>query len=250
MGLKFPRKKRRRLWVSVAFGLHRWLRAPARFRARFYLNAHWLFGRLAHEESHRLFSGTTYPRRAGTQQFLARHLPTDAAVLDLGCGNGLLSTWLAQVTRSVVGIDHDEQVIRLAMSQPAASNLEFTKGDASEFIENTDREFDVLILCQVLEHLDDPKALLSRVTPKVRFVYIEAPDFDASAHNLLREHLGLELSYTDVDHIFEFGRAELEDLIREAGLRVIEAERIHGVQRIWCDTTTQGQPAEDGRGSQ
>ena len=133
MGLKFPRQKRRRLWLSLANWIHRWARFPARWKLAFYLNAHWVFGRFAHEESHRLFGEDTHPFRAATQRFLARHLPSDATVLDLGCGNGVLSSWLAANSASVVGVDHDLTNLRLAMDRPKRSNLQFVHGDAGEF---------------------------------------------------------------------------------------------------------------------
>jgi len=235
MGLKFSRQKRRRLWLSLIYRIHRWARFPARSRLAFYLNAHWIFGRFAHEESHRLFKGDTHPLRDGTQRFLACHLPTDATVLDLGCGDGVLSTWLAANSASVVGVDHDLTHLSLAKNRPARSNLEFVHGDAGEFLDRCDHEFAVLVLSHVLEHLDDPEAFLSRFSARFEFVYVEVPDFEASAHNLLRENIGLELSYADADHISEFGRSELEDVVRAAGLRIVEVERIHGVQRLWCE---------------
>lgn len=190
MGLKFPRQKRRRLWLSLIYRIHRWVRFPARSRLAFYLNAHWIFGRFAHEESHRLFNGDTHPLRDGTQRFLACHLPTDATVLDLGCGDGVLSTWLAANSASVVGVDHDLTHLSLAKDRPARSNLEFVHGDAGEFLDRCDREFAVLVLSHVLEHLDDPEAFLSRFSARFDFVYVEVPDFEASAHNLLRENIG------------------------------------------------------------
>ena len=99
-----------------------------------------------------------------------------------------------------------------------------------------DSEWAVLVLSHVLEHLDEPEAFLTQFSARFGFVYIEVPDFEGSAHNLLREQFGLELSYADADHISEFGRAELENLAQAAGLRIVDVERIHGVQRLWCDT--------------
>ena len=102
VGLKFPRRKQRRLWLSVLYRVHRWARFPARLRLAFYLNAHWVFGRFAHEESHRLLEEDEHPLLVGTQRFLARHLPSDATVLDLGCGNGIISSSLSANSALVV----------------------------------------------------------------------------------------------------------------------------------------------------
>ena len=90
----------------------------------------------------------------------------------------------------------------------------------------------------MLEHLDDAEAFLSQFSAGFASVYIEVPDYEGSPHNLLCEQLGLDLSYADADHISEFGRAELEDLVQGAGLRIVDVELIHGVQRLWCETTS------------
>ena len=185
-----------------------------------------------------MFEGDAHPFRAGTERFLGLHLPSDATVLDLGCGNGILSSWLAANGASVVGVDHSSTNIRVAMDRPSRPNLEFVHGDAGEFLDRSDREFTVLVLSHVLEHLDDPQGFLSQFSAGFASVYIEVPDYEGSPHDLLREQLGLELSYADADHISEFGRAELEDLVQRAGLRIVDVERVRGVQRLWCETVS------------
>ncbi len=235
MGLRFERRKPRRIWLSVAYRLHRWVRLPVRMRLTFYLNAHWMFGRLAHEESHRLFGGQDHPLRGRTEVFLDRHLTENDSVVDLGCGNGMLASWVADRVARVVGVDHDRESIDLASTLRQTPSLSFVHDDAGSFLEASDERFDVLLLSHVLEHLDDPEAFLARVAKGFRSVYIEVPDFEASFHNRLREVLGLSLAYADDDHISEFGRSEIEALIEDAGLTITDMERVEGVQRMWCD---------------
>jgi 2-polyprenyl-3-methyl-5-hydroxy-6-metoxy-1,4-benzoquinol methylase len=91
-------------------------------------------------------------------------------VLELGCGNGNMTRWIAaqpQVS-GVVAVDGFEQAInRLsaaglsgvkARCQPI-DDLKFAPGE----------RFDTLVLCEVLEHLypDEERAMLSAVTPQL-----------------------------------------------------------------------------------
>jgi 1-acyl-sn-glycerol-3-phosphate acyltransferase len=62
-------------------------------------------------------------------------VPRQAQVLDLGCGYGLATHWLAVFTnaRTFWGVDYDEEKIRVAQRSAAEiSRIEFTSGDLLE----------------------------------------------------------------------------------------------------------------------
>ena len=44
-----------------------------------------------------------------------------------------------------------------------------------------------------------------------------------------------KLIYTDNDHISEFDRAELRELVQKCGLTIQKEEYRFGVQKIWCN---------------
>jgi hypothetical protein len=46
--------------------------------------------------------------------------------------------------------------------------------------------------------------------------------------------MNMPLVYTDADHVYEFDRYEMMDLLKNAGLEIVSAEYIFGLQRIWC----------------
>ncbi len=80
----------------------------------------------------------------------------DGKILDFGCGEGELSTQLAQAcpARSVVGLDLDDPKLRADWARIAQPNLDFV-GSSSPRLPFDDGEFEVVVAMEVLEHIPD-----------------------------------------------------------------------------------------------
>ena len=231
---RFPRKKKRHLWLSIGYRLSLLPFAPGATKLRLFLNAEWFFSRVAHEQFTREVPPTEHPLRLGQLRFLLPCLPADCAVLDLGSGFGHLAAAIAPRVRRILGVDHNPASVAAASNTYSHEDLAFETGDARRYLVESGEDFDVLLLSHVLEHLDDPGDFLTTFAPRFRYLFVEVPDFESSYLNLYREFLGLELSYTDADHIHEFGHTDLTELLQGAGLEVLQYESVHGVQRVWC----------------
>ncbi len=90
----------------------------------------------------------------------------DAHILDLGCGTGvMIAIPLAHLGFNVIGIDIDEGSIELANKINPYKNAKFIHTS----IDKIDKQFDIIICSEVLEHLKSPEKLLvdikSRLTP-------------------------------------------------------------------------------------
>jgi ubiquinone/menaquinone biosynthesis C-methylase UbiE len=87
------------------------------------------------------------------------------SVLDVGCGEGVVTERLAQqlAPAEVLGIDADESRLREEWSARSASNLSFATGSAYE-LPFTDGTFDVVCAIEVLEHLDRPRDALAEMS--------------------------------------------------------------------------------------
>jgi glycosyltransferase involved in cell wall biosynthesis/2-polyprenyl-3-methyl-5-hydroxy-6-metoxy-1,4-benzoquinol methylase len=87
-------------------------------------------------------------------------LPADLAVLDVGCGTGIMITLpLASIGYRVTGIDIDGDSIEAGCRVNPYPNAAFRRGDAGT-LAAAGEQYDVVIASEVLEHLTDPLAFL------------------------------------------------------------------------------------------
>ena len=81
-------------------------------------------------------------------------------ILDLGCGNGSFSNILAQRGYAVVGIE--ESASGIAIAQQNYPNCHFIQGSIYELSNpNLQHTFDVVISVEVIEHLSNPRSLVT-----------------------------------------------------------------------------------------
>ena len=234
MGLKLQRNKKPLLIVRFFYAFSRILPISKKGKFKLFLNLEWIFDRFSHEYSFKNYSPGEHPVRLHTRQTLLNFIKEDQSVLDLGCNRGDMSIYLAGKAKLVVGVDYDQKAIDLAQSRYRKDNLTFVCADAYGFLSRTDITFDILILSHILEHLDDPGSFIKQYAPFFKFIYIELPDFDKTLLNHYRKNMNMQLIYTDGDHISEFDRVELKELIEKCDLQIVSAEYIYGLQKIWC----------------
>ncbi len=234
MGVKLERKKPRILLLTILYRLHKILPLSKRTKIRLYLDLEWIFDRLAHEMSFVVYKPNDHPWRYFTKKTILNHIDSTNRVLDLGCNLGDISFMIAEKAKAVVGIDYNEKAIHTAKERYQKENLTFLHAEALDYLKNNTEKFDTLILSHILEHLDDPKGFLLSFKDYFERIYIELPDFDRYYLNHYRKDLNCKLIYSDDDHITEFDRYELRDLLKECKIEVFEAEYIYGVQKLWC----------------
>ncbi len=90
---------------------------------------------------------------------LKESLPLQSRILDVGCGNGVISRHLGRVGFRVIGIDVSEKTIEKARASTTLPNVSFMNKSAEELIAEGE-QYDAVICSEVLEHLKNPAALL------------------------------------------------------------------------------------------
>src|SRR5690606_35673224 len=90
---------------------------------------------------------------------LKQSLPEGAEVLDVGCGNGVISRALGEKGFLVKGIDVSEKAISRARELNKFANVSFEVISAEQLVADGHR-YHAVICSEVLEHLNDPGKLL------------------------------------------------------------------------------------------
>ena len=87
-----------------------------------------------------------------------------ASIVDVGCGEGVLTEqWARNVPGRVVGVDLEDPKLRAEWNRHVRPNLEFSAGFAED-LPYADDEFDAATAMEVLEHVEDPGAVLAEMT--------------------------------------------------------------------------------------
>lgn len=91
--------------------------------------------------------------------------PADLALLDVGCGGGLLSERFASLGCTVTGIDRSVPTLTAARVHAEKSGLviDYLEGNA-ESLPFDEQQFDVVSCCDVLEHVDDLDAVVREIS--------------------------------------------------------------------------------------
>lgn len=93
----------------------------------------------------------------------ARHYVAGKRVLDIACGVGYGTHYLAETAAEVIGVDLDPEAIRLALAHYASRpNVSFLRGDALQVpLENA--SFDVICSFETIEHVPDAERFLCEI---------------------------------------------------------------------------------------
>lgn len=76
-------------------------------------------------------------------------------VLEIGCGTGLNTRYLAEHANSVIAMDFSEGMLAKARANTSATTVKFQQGDIKNAWEVADDSVDVIVTTLVLEHIEN-----------------------------------------------------------------------------------------------
>ncbi|WP_298712185.1 methyltransferase domain-containing protein [Chitinophaga sp.] len=197
-------------------------------------------------------------------KFIASHLqqeiPAGGRVLDVGCGNGVISRHLGQFGYDVLGIDISQKTIDVARSKNTLPNVRFEAISAEALTAQGER-YDAVICSEVLEHLDRPGELLKVIYDSLkdngllvvtvpngqgpRELCVTRPMLKARNHpatwkfiNKIKSALGfkgttVQSQADNLDHVQFFTRKALLDIASQHNYRIIKFAKTNFVEDVF-----------------
>ncbi|MCH8305376.1 MAG: class I SAM-dependent methyltransferase [Candidatus Marinimicrobia bacterium] len=152
-------------------------------------------------------------RRALVNRLLAKYIGNGTKrLLDIGCGTGIMVEILSAQGHKVVGLDLLPQGLRSTRHKVPHSML--IQADLSIQLPLSDKVFDVVIVLDVLEHVDDESLLeeVNRVLNPGGIILLTVPAFPWL------------WSFRDEDagHLRRYTRKSIHDLMSKSDLQIIE----------------------------
>jgi SAM-dependent methyltransferase len=148
-------------------------------------------------------------------------LPSAARILDLGAGDGRLAAALARAGHRVTAVEPFRDVV----AGRGLDGVEVVRSGVQE-LELPEHTYDVVVLWHVLEHLDDPRAVLGRVhgwlAPR-GCLLVGVPNLDS-----LQADLGGDRWFhlDSQRHLVHFTPAGLDLLLGRSGFRTVERRQV------------------------
>jgi SAM-dependent methyltransferase len=153
-------------------------------------------------------------------ELLALHGVTPDTVADVGCGVGEVLRLLHERLRTsrCVGFDVSPYAISQARTRETEGLL------FSPFDQSRCEDFELILLLDVIEHVEDYFALLRWVRTRSRLQILLIP-LDLSVLSVLRPHALLG-ARSSLGHIHYFVRATASAVLQDCGLRIINAKYV------------------------
>ena len=165
--------------------------------------------------------------------FFVDNIINGEKVLDVGCGYGAVSKTIAEAKPDckVIGIDYDKKKILQAEDNNEIKNLNFEICDANKNLPNG--KWDVVVLSNVLEHINNRKFFLDFIIKKscCKKILIRVPCFERSWEIPMRKHLGIYY-YSDNDHKIEHTVNEFKEEMTASKIQIKNLNTVWG--EIWA----------------
>lgn len=152
------------------------------------------------------------------------------AVLDVGCGGGILTEAMAGLGATVTGIDLGEKALAVAQihAKEAGANVRYEAVSAEDFAQAHAGEFDVVTCMELLEHVPEPPstvAACARLAKPGGRIFFSTINRNPKAYLFAvigAEYLLKLLPKGTHDYARFIKPSEISRWCREAGLRPLE----------------------------
>lgn len=172
---------------------------------------HWIGFFSSHEGIHPKHKIQNY------HQFFLDNISANDRVLDIGSGDGAVAFDVALKAKRVTGIDILHKNIILSEKKYHKDNIEFIEGDATTF--DFKETFDVVILSNVLEHIENRVIFLKNVKRLAPKILVRVPLITRDWISVWKRDSGFSYKLDDT-HFTEYTEETFQEEMEKAGLKI------------------------------
>lgn len=139
-------------------------------------------------------------------------------ILDVGCGAGYFLDYAKRLGWQIFGVELIEKNAKYAKEK---FGLNVITGRLED-LDFPDNFFDVITMLDLIEHLVNPTAALSKINRLLKkdgLLCIETPNAGSIYHLLLKKKW---ISFAEDSHIYFFNRKNLEKILSKTGFHLVQ----------------------------
>ncbi len=192
---------------------------------------------------------------------IQKYIGNSANILDVGCGNGIISKYIGEHGYRLTGIDISPKTIAQARKQNTLPNVNFEVSNA-ESLTASGQKYEAVVCSEVLEHLHTPGNLLQtlrQILTRNGILIVTVPNgfgprevlvtkpmihlqkkqgFAWRSMHKIKQALGytgttVQSSADNLDHIQFFSIKKLEELANETGFKIIDVQKSNFIDDIF-----------------
>ena len=153
--------------------------------------------------------------------FFIKNIDKKSVVLDIGSHNGSIAFKLSNHCKHITGIEIDENNYQNAIKNNTKKNVVFLNGDITIYKFN--KKFDVCIMSNVLEHIQNRVYLLRGLLKITDTLLIRVPAIDRDWWPIYRKEI-LEIEWRcDPTHFIEYTEETFNNEINKAGWHIVKS---------------------------
>jgi 2-polyprenyl-3-methyl-5-hydroxy-6-metoxy-1,4-benzoquinol methylase len=153
------------------------------------------------------------------EQYFIDRISPDNIVVDIGCGIGQVSYAIADKAAHVYALDFSHANINIARKKYPHPRVHYIVGNALTYA--YPERCDVIIMSNVLEHIEDRVSLLKQLKTIAPKILIRVPMITRDWITVYKKNIGVEYRLDDT-HYIEYTEKDLNNELHAAGWKTTE----------------------------
>ena len=152
-----------------------------------------------YEQPHALAKFVNASTYRALMRAIKKHVKPGAKILDVGCGRGELLQLLAESGYEAFGCDMDAECVRLSSKYANVQQLTVEQISSDKF----ECKFDLVVMSHVLEHVENPSAMMVRLKGLSKNLLISIPN-PYYLSNIVKSLLRIPASHVNAGHLYSW----------------------------------------------